>query len=204
MTLQPAVSVVEFDGCNASHLSAISALFERCGNSCYCRYWHFTGDKNDWQLRCAVSPELNRDDFAQQACERSEETRGALMLNDDGVAIAWIKLLIGTKAHKLREQRYYRALPMLRETNDEGVYFIGCMLVDPASRRTGLVHHLVSGGCKIAKQMGAKRVVAIPREFDHPVPDEELFTGTPAVYESLGFTHVTGEKPYRVFALELC
>ena len=37
-------------------LDALAALFERAESPCFCRYWHFEGDKNAWLDRCANRP----------------------------------------------------------------------------------------------------------------------------------------------------
>src|SRR5262249_28771934 len=40
-------------------LSGLRALFDACHSTCFCRYWHFSGTKNEWLDRCANRPEEN-------------------------------------------------------------------------------------------------------------------------------------------------
>jgi hypothetical protein len=40
--------------------AALGELFDRAGSACHCQYWHFTGDKNEWQARLAFEPGANR------------------------------------------------------------------------------------------------------------------------------------------------
>ncbi|HEX4515130.1 MAG TPA: N-acetyltransferase, partial [Polyangiaceae bacterium] len=41
------------------HLDALADLFRACECPCFCRYWHFEGDKNAWLERCALTPAIN-------------------------------------------------------------------------------------------------------------------------------------------------
>ena len=43
-----------------AHVPALARLFEACGSSCFCAYWHFEGTKNEWLDRCAHRPEVAR------------------------------------------------------------------------------------------------------------------------------------------------
>ena len=47
----------------AADREALVGLFDACGCSCFCRYWHFDGDKNAWLERLFVVPEKNKQEL---------------------------------------------------------------------------------------------------------------------------------------------
>ena len=56
--------------------TALEALFEATGSSCYCRYFHFEGDKNDWLARCALEPDQNRAEMVTALETGSDDGHG--------------------------------------------------------------------------------------------------------------------------------
>ena len=59
-------AVIRVAALDASLAPAWSELFAACASSCFCRYWHFEGNKNEWLARCAHDATRNRDE--QLAC----------------------------------------------------------------------------------------------------------------------------------------
>ncbi len=203
---------VEVVAAGVEHGAGLAALFEAAGSSCYCRYWHFAGDKNAWLERCALAPGENRaeleaalaasDPGADRVRGRSSpEARGLVALDRDEV-VGWLKVAPAPVVAKLYDQRLYRGLPCFAGDRT-GVFTIGCVLVHPAHRRRGVARALVAGAVRIAPSWGARALEAFPRRPREAVADEELWTGPASVYAAAGFVEVHAFEPYPVLRREL-
>ena len=73
-------------------LPRLLAFFEASASTCYCRYWHFTGTKNDWLDRCANRPEENAAELAAAVRAADPGARGLLAIDDRGDVVGWMKL----------------------------------------------------------------------------------------------------------------
>lgn len=177
------------------HEAAFTDLFERSGSTCFCRYWHFTGDKNAWLERGAFSPEISRREQRDEIAEGNPRAAGLVALASDGSLIGWMKLAPRETLPKLRRLPTYRALDL---GPDEGVFAIGCFLVDPAWRKRGVARRLVEASIDLAKRAGARSLEAYPRSGLHA---EEAWTGPEEIFA--GFEHVAGERPYPVLRISL-
>src|SRR5262249_39054878 len=111
------------------HGPLLVELFRRAEVPCHCRYWHFPEGTNAWLAGCAPAPERNRDEMLQALAMRSPEMSGVVALTGD-LAVGWLKLAPAVTLPKLYAQRLYRGLPCF-DGPREGVFTIGCMLVDP-------------------------------------------------------------------------
>jgi GNAT superfamily N-acetyltransferase len=172
------------------HLEGFARLFADDGSPCYCRYWHFEGDKNAWLLRCAESPETNRREHEADVRESRPRASGLVALDDEGAVVGWMKLAPRAALPKLTRLPTYRAHDL---GPDDGVWAIGCFLVHPAMRGRGVARALVVEGLRAARAIGARAVEAYPREGIHPA---EVWTGPRAIFEE--FVRVAGEDPYPV------
>jgi len=177
-----------------ANAAAWTALFEACGCSCYCRYWHFEGTKNEWLARCFGDPAANRDEQLALVRSGAPEARGLLAI-DGGAALGWMKLAPRARLPKLRQLGAYRRLDL---GDDEGVWSIGCLLVHPAHRRRGVARALVAAAGEQARAWGGRAVEAYPRRSSDPLHDEEVWMGTPALFASCGFVEIAGEGQYPV------
>lgn len=184
------------------HEAGLSALFEAAHCACHCRYWHFTGDKNDWLARMALAPEDNRAELHQALREGSDEARGIVALTEDGALVGWLKVAPAQAMGKVYTQRLYRNLPCFRGERD-GVFTIGCALVHPHHRHQGVATTLVDAAVRIAPSWGARALEAFPRRPREPVSDEELWTGPMGAYAKSGFVEVDSFEPYPVLRREL-
>lgn len=160
-------------------LPGLKKLFEGSHSSCFCRYWHFTGNKNEWLERCAFRPEENAAEMPA--------TGGLVALEGDEV-IGWMKLTPLAAVPKLRSLPVYRSLAL-----NENAPAIGCMLVHPEHRHRGVARALIS-----AAPQGA---LAFPRRADHPLSDEEAWQGPERAFLEAGFTPLHDVTPYPVFQL---
>jgi GNAT superfamily N-acetyltransferase len=186
------VRVVALD---ASTTAAWVGLFEASRSPCYCRYWHFEGNKNAWLDRCAFRPEENRDEQVALVRAGVPEARGLLAMEGE-VAVGWMKLAPRALVPKLRRQGAYRPLDL---GPDEGIWSIGCFLVHPGHRREGVARALVGAAPAEAKLWGGTAVEAYPRgKGAGPLHDEQAWVGTEELFESCGFRRIAGEAAYPV------
>jgi GNAT superfamily N-acetyltransferase len=187
----------------ASHVyeDAIADLFRASECPCFCRYWHFEGDKNAWLERCATAPEKNEAEM--RASLVAAGALVALVALEGPRAIGWMKIAPRASLAKLRARRDLRALDL---GDDESVMSIGCMLVRPDARKNGVARLLVRRAIDFARERNARVLEAYPHAPPnlgaHEAP-ERAWMGPHALFTSLGFTHVTGELPYPVMRLAL-
>lgn len=173
-------------------------LFERADCRCYCRYYHFAGDKNEWLERCYTATEQNARELRDHLRSGSDEARGIIATaTASGQAIGWLKVVPAAAAPKAYEQRFYRGLTCFGGDR-RGVFLIGCALVDPAFRRIGVARTMVTHAVEIARSLGATALEAIPRRPREPVTDEELWTVPANAFRDLGFEEVSATDPYPV------
>jgi GNAT superfamily N-acetyltransferase len=178
----------------AASAGDLAALFERVGSACFCRYWHFTGDKNAWQARLAFEPGENRRELEEHAAR--PVLTGVVAKVPGGPLVGWMKLEPARELPKIYEQRVYRGLSGLGPSR-EGVWTIGCFLVDPGWRRRGVARALVRAGVDLARFAGAKAIEALPRRAE-AVGDEELWTGPLLLFEREGFRVIHEQTQYPV------
>jgi GNAT superfamily N-acetyltransferase len=171
-----------------------AALFEAAACPCFCRYWHFEGDKNAWLDRCAQRPDENRREQLALVATGDARAGGLVALEGDD-AVGWMKLVPRGVLPKLKRQSVYRALDL---GDDEGVLSVGCFLVHPAHRKRGVARALLAAAIPHARGLGARAIEAYPRHTSEPVSDEEVWLGPEALLLELGFEPIAGEQPYRV------
>ena len=181
-----------------SHLGAWGKLFEAAGSACFCHYWHFAGTKNDWLERCAVEPDANR--LAQSAAiaEQLPMAQGLIALDSASPASAaygWMKVSPRDTLPKLRSLSVYRARGL---EPDPTVYSVGCVLVHPAHRRSGVARALLSSAGTYARECGALVLEAYPRRASAPLHDEEAWMGPYQMFLAEGFEIAHDEGPYPV------
>ena len=174
---------------------AWTALFEACGSTCFCRYWHFAGGKNDWLARCFERPAENRDEQLARVAAGSPEAQGLVALEGD-VAIGWMKLAPRAVMTKLRRQGAYRPLDL---RSDHGVWSIGCFLVHPDHRRRGVARTLVLAADEHVRTRGGRAIEAYPHRAAYALRDEEAWLGPEGLLVSCGYTATHDEGPYPVY-----
>lgn len=184
------MSNLRFEWLTPHHEPELVALFEREGSPCYCRYWHEPDDNKAWQLRCATTPERNREDLARDVESNAPGASGLVALDEAGQVVAWMKLAPRAALPKIKNLRTYRAHDL---GPDEGVWSMGCFLVDGRHRGRGLTRELVRAAVAMVRARGGRALEAYPREGLHAA---EAWTGPPTAFE--GFVQVAGERPYPV------
>lgn len=174
------------------HAEGLIRLFERCDSHCYCRYFHFPGDKYAWQDRLGNQADENRRELSSSLGKQSPEALGVIALaaaaeHPREAVIGWLKLTPAALMGKQYDNRLYRGLGCFQRPTD-GVYTLGCFLVDPARRCQGIAKRLLAGAIRVATELGAKSLEAFP----HKSPDERarpdaLWFGPHSLFEGAGF-----------------
>jgi GNAT superfamily N-acetyltransferase len=191
----PSVHVVPLD---PSRLTAWAGLFEAAHSTCFCRYWHFEGDKNAWLARSAFEPQVSCEEQSALVRAGDPAGRGLLALESEAEgarAVGWMKLAPRATLPKLRRLPVYRSLDL---GDDAGVYAIGCFLVDPAWRHRGVARALVTAAEKYARGWGATALEAYPRRTPDRLYDEEAWMGPESLFLAVGFVPVHDVAPYPV------
>jgi GNAT superfamily N-acetyltransferase len=184
----------------AEHGAALAELFARAEVPCYCRYWHFAGSANAWLDRSAHHADENREEMQSALNASNDEMSGVVALAEDAV-IGWMKVAPAASLPKLYSQRLYRSLPCFSGSR-AGVFTIGCILVDPAHRRSRVASGLLACAIDLARDRGGHSLEAFPRRADG-VAAPELWTGPFSLYRDAGFEVVHDFAPYPVMRREL-
>jgi GNAT superfamily N-acetyltransferase len=181
---------------SAEHIEGFRALFEASSSSCFCRYWHFTGTKNDWLDRCANRPEENLAEQAAAVRRGDDSARGLVAIDRDrqGAVVGWMKLAPRASVPKLTSLPVYRGLPF-----EEGTWTIGCFLIHPAARRAGVARALVVAAEDQVRTWGGRVIEAHPRRSTEPLHDEEAWQGPERLFVDLGYTAIHDVAPYPVY-----
>jgi GNAT superfamily N-acetyltransferase len=188
---------VRVEEASAAHAPALEALFERAGSPCFCRYWHFSGNKNEWLDRCAHRPEENAAELDAALAGGAPE---GLVAIDHGDVLGWMKLTPRLRVPKLRNLPVYRSLEL---GDDETTFAIGCFLVDPQHRKIGVARALVRAAPAIARTRGASALEAYPRRSTEKLHDEEAWQGPEHLFVESGFRVVHDVGPYPVYRMDL-
>lgn len=176
----------------------LAALFHAAGSPCFCRFWHFTGTNNEWLDRCANAPGENERELREGLRAGSDEARGVIArLRGTREVIGWMKVAPVAAMKKAYDRRLYRGLPCFAGDR-AGVFAIGCFLVHPEHRKSGVSEALVRGAIMLAPAWGARAIEAFPRRPREPVRDDELWTGPMSAFERNGFVEVHSFEPYPV------
>jgi GNAT superfamily N-acetyltransferase len=184
---------------DTAHLGAWAALFEASHCPCYCRYWHFDRAKNEWLARCAHAPDLNRDEQSALVRAGDASARGLIAMQGE-YALGWIKLAPRAALPKLTHLPAYRSLHL---GATEGTWVIGCFLVHPDHRRSGVAHALLSAADEHVLAWGGCRIEAFPRRTSDALHDEEAWMGPESLFARLGFIPVHDVAPYPVLRKNL-
>jgi GNAT superfamily N-acetyltransferase len=186
------------------HGPGFGALFDGASSGCHCRYWHFTGTKNDWLARAATEPEANLAEQLAAAHAGDASAKGLVALADDAGAalVGWLKLAPRAALPKLRALPVYKGLDLGPHPADR-VYVVGCLLVHPEHRRRGVARALVEAAPAFVRAWGGAAIEAYPRRTREPLHDEEAWMGPESIYARAGYREVAGEGPYPVLRLEL-
>ena len=192
-----------------TNVEALVKLFDASGCACYCRYFHFGGTKNEWLDRLAHRPEEGAAELRGSVGQTlgGDEAFGsgglvAWAAASDGSrteVVGWTKVVPLAAVPKLRAQGAYRSLDLGDETS---TFVVGCFLVHPAHRASGVTRALVAEAKRLAATATATRLLGLPRRSALRLYDEEAFAGPERVYVDLGFRLLHDSPAYPVYALD--
>jgi len=188
--------VTRIEALAEAHLPRLRAFFDASGSTCFCRYWHFTGTKNDWLDRCANSPEENLAELESAVRAREAAAFALVAVDDTGDVVGWLKLTPRAAVPKLRGLPVYRNLDLGDEVS---TFSIGCMLVRPDVRGGGIARALVDAAPHFAAKWGALAIEAYPRKSNEPLHPEEAWQGPERLFVEAGFDAVVDVAPYPVY-----
>ncbi len=192
-----------------ANVEALVALFDASGCACYCRYFHFGGTKNEWLDRLAHRPEEGaaelRASVGPTLGDHAPLGAGGLVAwgaESDGSrpeVVGWTKVVPLAAVPKLRAQGAYRSLDLGDETS---TLVVGCLLVHPAHRASGVTRALVAEAKRLAATSSATRLLGLPRRSALRLYDEEAFAGPERVYVDLGFRLLHDSPAYPVYGVD--
>ncbi len=199
------MSVADYDPRASWSVEPLSALnFEgwarlmaSASTGCFCRYWHFSGDKNTWLARMAFDAEANREE-QRAALAAGDGTALGLVARDGDEVVGWLKMARRDRLTKLVQLGPYR-----RVDSAPTVYAVACLYVAESSRRRGIARALVRAVPAFVASLGGTAVECFPRVPSTELPDAQLMLGTLAHFEELGFERVGGEDTFPVLRLIL-
>jgi GNAT superfamily N-acetyltransferase len=178
---------------------AWARLFDACNSSCFCRYWHFEGNKNDWLARCAHDADANRREHLSWIEAADPRARGLVAWQGD-LAVGWMKLAPRACLGKLTRLPVYRSIEI---GDDAGVYSVGCFLVAPAYRRRGVARALLASADTHVRAWGGVAIDAYPRHTEGPLHDEEAWMGPESLFREAGYETASGSGAYPVYRRQL-
>jgi GNAT superfamily N-acetyltransferase len=179
-----------------AHLPALRAFFEASSSTCFCRYWHFGGTKNDWLERCAFRPEENAAELESVVKAHDPAGRGLVALDEHEAVVGWLKLTPRRCVPKLRALPVYKNLDL---GDEDTTYSVGCVLVRPDARGKGVARALTAAAADIARAWGARALEAYPRRSEEPLHPEEAWLGPERVFVEAGFEPIVDAGPYPVY-----
>jgi GNAT superfamily N-acetyltransferase len=181
----------------AGSFDAFAALFAEAPSACACRWWHFTETKNAWLDRCAHRPEENVAEARAAVLAGDPSADGLLATARDArpgeAALGWMKLTPRSVVSKLRSLPVYRTLDLGPE---DTTFAIGCFLVHPRARHTGVARALLAAAEPYARSRGARALEGYPRRSPPPLYDEEVWQGPEVLFREAGFQVVHDIGPY--------
>ncbi len=190
---------IAVEALSEERLAGLVDLFEASSSTCFCRYWHFTGTKNEWLDRCANRPEENRAELEASVRAGEPSARALVALEDDRV-VGFMKLVPRATIPKLRTLGVYRQLDL---GDEHTTYSVGCFLVHPERRKKGVATALLRAAPDFVKRWGGRAVEGYPRRSSAPLYDEEAWQGPEPAFAKAGFEVVHDVAPYPVVRLSV-
>ena len=174
-------------------------LFEAASSSCFCRYWHFTGTKNDWLDRCAHRPEENLAEQAEAVARGDASARGLVAVDRD--ARRRRRRLDEARAARVGA-RSSRACPSIAQLarRARDVDASAASSSTPASVASGVARALARRGRGACACMGWPRAPrAIRGGRPSPSTTKRPGKGPERLFVELGFTPIHDVPPYPVY-----
>ena len=187
--------IVEVRALGDTDRAGFAALMDAQGFGCFCRYWHFTGTKHEWQARLAFEPERNEAEQFRDPC--ADDARG-LVAYVQNTLVGWLKIAPHTALPKLLAQPVYKST-----ASPPDAHAVACFLVHPEWRRHGVARALLRAAPTFAREHGARWLYGYPRRHDGILPDAQALAGPETLFRELGFALWHDAPPYPIWRLAL-
>jgi GNAT superfamily N-acetyltransferase len=163
---------------------ALEDLFGRKGacNGCWCMFWRI-GAAYHKRPR-----EENRADF-RHIVERGPPP--GLLAFDGELAVGWCQMTPRGDLPWMDRGR------VLRRVDDAPVWTISCFYIRSGYRRQGVTAALIQAAVKVAADVGAPALEAIPVDKALPKGVSNDFTGVASTFRRLGFEEIARRSPAR-------
>ena len=164
----------------------VADVFQGKGDAgkCWCAYWYASnkafragwGDANrpvlEDRVRAGIEP--------------------GVLAYMDGLPAGWAGI-----APRDAFNRLVRNRQSLRAVDDRAVWSLTCLVVRHGFRRQGLMRPLIRGAVDFALAKGAMAIEAYPIDAVRKLTIYDLFLGSLAAYQDLGFVEVARHTPTR-------
>jgi GNAT superfamily N-acetyltransferase len=161
-----------------------AVLGDRGGpGGCWCMFWRLRNA--EWR---DGSPEQRRAAIGQRFAESPPPgVLGYL----GGRPVGWCAVAPRTEYVRMQSS------PTFGPVDDARSWAVSCLFIHRSARRRGVAAGLVEAAVALARAYGAEAVDAIPVEPGGRRGSPDLYTGTPSMFEPLGFVEVARRKPER-------
>jgi GNAT superfamily N-acetyltransferase len=161
-----------------------SVLGDRGGpDGCWCMFWR---QRNaEWR---STNPAKRRVAMAERF---GDSPPPGVLAYLDGRPVGWCAVAPRDEYPRLQSS------PTFGPVDDIPAWAVSCLFIHRTARRRGVGTALVDAAVAMAKAYGAPAVDAIPVAPSDKRGSGDLYTGTPSMFEPLGFTEVARRKPER-------
>ena len=149
---------------------------------CYCHFYHFAGDMEQWEKATKAQNRNATKMFIQ------EEKMGGLLAFIDNEPIGWCNV---------NSKEVYEKIPIESESEDipKGkIASIVCFLIAPAHRKKGISRKLLQHAIKVLKEDGFIWIETYPRKGD--LSDAHSYHGPVSLFDSEGFIVVEEDEHF--------
>jgi GNAT superfamily N-acetyltransferase len=169
----------------AERFSDVAAVIgERGGpGGCWCMFWRL--QTAEWRAGGATQRKAALTDRLAQS-----PPPGVLGYLDDR-PVGWCAVA------PRHEYPRMQSSPTFGPVDDTPSWVVSCLFIHRTARRRGVGAALVGAAVLMAKACGAPAVDAIPVAPGGKRGSGDLYTGTPSMFQPLGFTEVARRKPER-------
>jgi GNAT superfamily N-acetyltransferase len=150
---------------------------------CWCMFWRLSNA--EWRTTPAAG---RRAEFeARWADAPPPGVLGYL----DGRPVGWCAVAPRAEFPRIQSS------PTFGPVDETPAWMVSCLFIHRTVRRSGVGGALVAAAVEMARFYGAPSVEGIPVAPGGKRGSGDLYTGTPSMFESLGFTEVARRKPER-------
>lgn len=159
-------------------------LGERGGpGGCWCMFWRLRNA--EWRVTDAAQHR------SALAARFTESPPPGVLGYLDGRPVGWCAVAPRVEYPRMQDS------PTFGPVDDTPSWVISCLFIHRTARRLGVGSALVAAAVEMAEAHGAAAVDGIPVAPGGRRGSSDLYTGTPSMFEPLGFVEVARRKPER-------